>query len=144
MYAAYARFCKERHYISKSHQAFSKRCSANGYKDGIVRKGKQTFRVWFDIEMVDDVDGGSKPAGNIGDFGGSDGQSSETKKSRPKNKKETVPDAKPAQEGYRYCTTCDAGPWDVGNSKTGRDMVDYHVRLEHDVVECNERGAVKE
>ena len=140
VYAAYVRFCKERHYISKSQQVFSKRCKANGYDDNLARIGKQTFRVWLDIAIIDDGDGGSEPAGNIGDFGGSDGQSSETKKDDSKNKKGTGPDAKPAPEGYRYCTTCDAGPWDVGNSKTGRDMVDYHVGLEHDVVECNERG----
>ena len=134
-YAAYAKFCRKRHYITKNHTVFSKRCKANGYGDDTVRRGQRTFRVWLDIEVVDDVDGGSKPAENIGDFGGSDGQSSETK-----NKKGTGSDAKPASKGYRYCTTCDAGPWEVGNSKTGRDMVDYHVGLEHDVVECNERG----
>ena len=144
VYAAYVKFCKERHFIPKKHTTFSKRCKANGYKGNIVRIGKRTFRVWLDIEVVDDVDGGPKPAGNIGDFGGSDGQSSETKKGNSKNKKGTGPDAKPASKGYRYCTTCDAGPWEVGNSDTGRGIVDYHIGRGCDVVECNERGVVKE
>ena len=144
VYAAYVKFCKERHFIPKKHITFSKRCKDNGYKDNIVRIGKRTFRVWLDIEVVDDVDGGPKPAGNIGDFGGSDGQSSETKKGNSKNKKGTGPDAKPASKGYRYCTTCDAGPWEVGNSDTGRGIVDYHIGRGCDVVECNERGVVKE
>ena len=68
MYAAYERFCVKVHHTSKSHITFSKRCKANGYRDSTVRKGQQTSRVWLDIEMVDDVDGGSKPAGNIDDF----------------------------------------------------------------------------
>ena len=142
-YVAYAKFCKERHFIPKSQQVFSKRCKANGYDDDSVRIGQKTFRVWLDIAIIDDGDGGSEPAGNIGDFGGSDGQSSETKKGDSKNKKGTGPDAKPAPEGYRYCTTCDAGPWEVGNSKTGRDIVDYHAERGCDVVECNEMGIVE-
>ena len=142
VYAAYARFCKERHYISKSQQVFSKRCKANGYNDDVIRKEKTTVRVWCDIAIIGDGTGEPESTGNIDDFGDDKGSQDETKKSKPKNKKETVPDAKSAQDGYRYCTTCDAGPWDVGNSKTGRDIVDYHVGLKHDVVECNEMGIV--
>ena len=144
MYAAYERFCKKRHHISKTHIAFSKRCKANGYNDVIMRKEKMTVRVWRDIAIIGDGTGEPELTGNIDDFGDDNGSPGETKKSKPKNKKETVPDAKPAQEGYRYCTTCDAGPWEVGNSKTGRGIVDYHIGRGCDVVECNERGAVKE
>ena len=140
VYAAYARFCKERHYISKSQQAFSKRCKANGYNDDVIRKEKMTVRVWSDITIIGDGTDEPESTRNIDDFGDDNSSPGETKKSKPKNKKETVTDAKSAQEGYRYCTTCDAGPWEVGNSKTGRDIVDYHVGLGHDVVECNEMG----
>ena len=143
VYSAYARFCKERHYISKSHLVFSKRCKANGYGDDTVRMGKPV-RVWLDIVIIGDGTDEPESTRNIDDFGDDKGSPDETKKGKPKNKKGTGSDAKPEQDGYRYCTTCDAGPWEVGNSKTGMDMVDYHVDLEHDVVECNERGAVKE
>ena len=142
VYVAYVKFCKERHFIPTSQPVFSKRSKANGYIDNVVRKDKKTVRIWCDITIIDDGSGGSESIGNIDDFGDDKGSQDETKKSKPKNKKETVPDAKPAQDGYRYCTTCDAGPWEVGNSKTGKDMVDYHVGLEHDVVECNEMGIV--
>ena len=142
VYAAYAKFCKERHYIAKSLQAFSKRCKANGYNDDVIRIGKPV-RVWLDITMIDDGNGDSEPAGNIGDFGGNDGPPSGTKKDNSKNKKGTGHDTKPAPEGYRYCTTCDAGPWEVGNSKTGRNIVDYHTGRGCDVVECNEMGIVE-
>ena len=139
VYAAYAKFCKERHYTPKNHTVFSKRCKANGYDDDMVRIGKPV-RVWLDIAIIDDGNGDPESAGNIGDFGGNDGPTSGTKKDNSKNKKGTGPDAKPAPEGYRYCTTCDAGPWEVGNSKTGRDIVDYHTGRGCEVVECNERG----
>ena len=137
-------FCEERHFIPKSHIVFSKRCKANGYDDDSVRIGKQTFRVWLDIAIIDDGDGGSEPAGNVGDFGGNDGPTSGTKKDNSKKKKGTGPDAKPALDGYRYCVSCDAGPWEVGNSDTGRGIVDYHIGRGCDVVECSERGVVKE
>ena len=143
-YAAYAKFCEERHFIPKSHIVFSRRCKANGYDDDSVRIGKQTFRVWLDIAIIDDGDGGSEPAGNVGDFGGNDGPTSGTKKDNSKKKKGTGPDAKPALDGYRYCVSCDAGPWEVGNSDTGRGIVDYHIGRGCDVVECSERGVVKE
>ncbi len=142
VYTAYAKFCKERHYISKSLHVFGKRCKANGYDDDTVRIGKPV-RVWLDIAMIDDGNGDPEPAGSIGGFGGNDGPPSGAKKDNSKNKKGTGPDAKPAPEGYRYCTTCDAGPWEVGNSKTGRDIVDYHTGRGCNVVECNERGIVE-
>ena len=95
--------------------------------------------------MVDDVDGDPKPAGNIGDFGGSDGSTERNQKRQfQKQERDRFLTQSRAPEGYRYCTTCDAGPWEVGNSDTGRGIVDYHIGLGCDVVECNERGVVKE
>ena len=93
--------------------------------------------------MADGDADGPKPVGDICDFGGNGDTAGGTEKGDSKNK-ESGSDAKPAPEGYRYCTTCDAGPWEVGNNEAGRRIVDYHVGLGHDVVECNERGVVKE
>ena len=82
VYAAYAKFCKERHHISTSQQMFSRRCKANGYNDYVVRKEKTTVRVWRDITIIDDGTGGSESMVNIDDFGGDNDSPGETKKDK--------------------------------------------------------------
>ena len=144
LYAAYVGFCSERHFISKSQRVFTTWCKEHGYLDGVVRVGTKTPRVWKDITLKS---GGAGSTGSIdtdGGLGSSDDDTpSDEIQSDVMDEKTTHASTNSEEEGYRYCTSCKAGPWEV-NNKNGKRVVEYHTKRGCDVRECNERGALKE